>query len=492
MLVNGQKIKKEEFLAIKSELTDTGINLSVKGKKYKIEYPEEIWQKYSETNKELLLDNITFMQTCHLPASHKKKGAVYSTAFPFFEAFAFKGTMLDIPSTAVIDHEKTTDYMRGFFNSEFLFSSYDTILPEITKRRKSSSRKKPTAIILFTAGKESLLTLALCLEMGIKPIPIYVEEEPDLAEAKHKAKIIKTLKDEYGIKTYKILNESGRLRYCDLDEAENNWGAGTQFLSYVLEVLPFVEHFEADYILFGNEYSCDDYNYCKEDFKSNFVFDQCSEWTKQLNMVGKLMTNNAVEVGSLVGPLHEIGVTRILHERYPYLANLQMSCFSDTEEGKERVWCGNCSKCARMFVFFKALGIDTEGSGFENNMFIKKSKKHFSVFGGKGLYSYDVSGLASEEQALAFFMATEKGEKGYVVDEFKKTKAYKELKSNFKKVYKKYFSQYESVTMPYELKENVMDLFDETFEGKFSAKDFRLKEVREAEKLEKEKEIVKE
>ncbi|MBW2965130.1 hypothetical protein KY363_06750 [Candidatus Woesearchaeota archaeon] len=490
MLVNATKINKEEFLAVKSEITDEGLTISVKGKKYRVAYPKEIWQAYSDTNKELMLDNLTFMQTCHLAASHKKKGIVYSTSLPFFETFAFKATMYDLPSTAVIDEKKTSDYMKKFFNSEFLFSSYETVLPEFRKTRKTSSKKKPSAVILFTAGKESLLTFALCLELGIEPILVYMDEAPGLPESKHKANIINTIETEYGIKVHKIVNEPGKLRYCDLGEDDNNWGAGTQFLTYVLEVLPFVNHFDAEYILFGNEYSCDDHTYCDEGFKSNFCFDQCSEWTKQLDAMAKIMTNKAVEVGSLVGPLYEIGLLKILHERYPQLAKLQMSCFSDTEEGKKRVWCGNCSKCGRLFAFFKANGIDTTKVGFENNMFNKDSLKHFAIFGGDCHYSYDISGLGSEEQTLAFYMAAERGEKGYAIDEFKKLPVYEEIKSKFKKVHKKYFSQYESVSMPYDLKEKLMDIFDETFRDEFTQKDFRLKQVQEAEKQQEPEELV--
>jgi len=480
MMVNGKEARKEDFLAVNSEIYDKGITVSVKCKKYRIEYPEDIWKAYSPTNKEVLLDNLAYMQTCHLAASHKKKGAVYNTAMPCFEAQAFKGTMFDIPSTAVIDYEKTTDYMRRFFNARFMFSSYDISMPEKVKRKWYAGKTPTTAIILFTGGKESLLNLALCLEMGIRPIPVYMDEEPDEAESQHKQKIISAIEEGYGIKVYRLLNEPGKLRYCDLGEEENNWGAGTQFLTYTLLVQPFVQHFDADYILFGNEYSCDDYTYCKEKFKSNFCFDQCSEWTKQLNFVAKAMMGNSVEVGSLVSPLYEIALVKILHARYPHIGQLQMSCFSDNEEGKTRVWCGNCSKCARMFVFFKALGIDVSTVGFENNMFNKPSMNNYSMFGTKGLYSYDVSGLGSEEQRLAFYMAAERGEKGYLVDKFRRMKAYREMKENFGAMSKKYFSQYDSFAIPLELKENVMDIFDETLRGEFTAKDFRLKQAVQA------------
>jgi hypothetical protein len=489
MLINGQKVRKEEFLAIKSELSENGITISVKGKKYRIDYPPEIWKAYSDTNKELLLDNLTFLQTCHLPASHGKKGAVYSTALPLFETFAFKSTMYDIPSTAVIDKKKTAEYIKGFFNSDFLFSSYDVVLPDPAKKKKNGNSKKTTAVILFTAGKESLLTLALCLEMGITPIPVYINEDTSHPEAKHKRKIIARMEEDYGMKIHTMVNDPGKMRYCDLGEEGNNWGAGAQLITYVLSVMPFVDYFDADHILFGNEYSCDSYSYDEEGFKSCVAFDQSSEWAKQLNIIAKMLSNRSVEVGSLVAPLQEIGLLRILHERYPQLGKLQMSCFSDTEEGKDRIWCGNCSKCARLFGFFKGLGIDTDKIGFQNNMFTKPNKKHFSLFGGEGL-CYDALGVGSEEQAFAMYMASRRGAKGYLMDQFKKLPQYKEIKTNFRKLHKKYFSIYENIATPYELKEQLMDIFDETFQGNFKPKDFRLKHIKEAEELEEKEELI--
>ncbi|MFC1741210.1 hypothetical protein ACFL3V_01605 [Nanoarchaeota archaeon] len=477
MLFNGKELKKEEYLSINSEFTKNGITVSVKGKKYNIEYPEEIWKQYPARNKKVLLDNIPFMQTCHLPASHKLKGAVYNTGMPLFETFAFEGTMYDAPSTAVIDHEKTVDYLRGFFNTEFSFGSYDIAYPR-NRRKTKWIKNGRAAIIPFTAGKESLLTFALCLELGIKPILVYIDEDPDGPESKHKYAIIDSIEKEYGIKVYKVVNSSGKLRYCDLGEVENNWGAGTQFLSYILLLMPFARHFGAEHILFGNEYSCDEFNYDKEGFKSNFCYDQCTDWTKQLNAVTKIMTKDSVEVGSLVGPLYELGLTKILHQRYPHLASLQMSCFSDTEPGKKHVWCGHCSKCARLFAFFKALGIDTSSLGFAVNMFNKPSREFFSLFGTGSNYSFDISGLGKEEQALAFYLAAEHGETGYLVDKFKKTKAYREVRDNIEVLQMKYFSCHDSITLPEVFRKRVVHVFEQTFRGDFWPKDFRVKQGR--------------
>jgi hypothetical protein len=494
MLLNGQKINKEEFLAIKSEITDEGIIVSLKGKKYRIDYPKEVWKHYPETKKEALLDNLAFVKTCHLPVANGKKGAVYSTAMPLFETFAFKCTMYDIPSTAHVEKHKTTEFMRDFFNSTFVYSSYDTVIPEPVKKRKSSAKKKTSAVILFTAGKESLLTTALCLELGITPILVYIDEDPDSPETKHKEGIIKTLETEYGIKVHKVVSEVGKLRKADLQGKESSWGFGTMLLGYTLEILPFAEYFDADYIFLGNEYDCDEYAYDSEGFKSSFSYDQRSDWTKQMDVVARMMTNGNTTVGSLVGPLYEMGLLKVLHKRYPALARLQMSCFSDNEEGKDHIWCCNCSKCAWVYAMLKGIGADTEGLGFHKDMFSKEFKKLYSIFDCQDTneFIYDPHGLGKEEQALAFYMAAKNGETGALIEQFKEMPIYDEIKSNFRKAYNTYFSQYDIIHVPYELKDKLMDIFDETFEGSFAPKDFRLKQTLQMESSEAKEELIKE
>jgi hypothetical protein len=494
MLLNGQKINKEDFLAIKSEITDDGLILSLKGKKYRTSYPKEIWKAYPDTKKEALLDNLAFVKTCHLPMANNKKGIVYSTATPLFEQFAFKCTLYDIPSTAQVDNKKTSYCIRDFFNTTFIFSSYDTVIPELTKKKKTNSKKKPSAVILFTAGKESLLTTALCLEMGITPILVYIDEDPQSAETKHKESIIQTMEEVYGLKVHRILSETASLRKFDLQGKDSSHGMGTLLLGYVLEVMPFAYAFDADYVFLGNEYDCDEYTYDAEGFKNSFSYDQRSDWTKQMDIIVKIMGNSTMASGSLVGPLYEFGILKVLHKRYPSLAKLQMSCFVDNEEGKDHRWCCNCSKCAWIYVMLKAIGVDTQEMGFHKDMFSKEFRKFYSIFDcpDPDMFIYDPNGLGKEEQALAFYMAARNGETGDLIDEFKALPLYEEIKSNVRKVQNTYLSQYECIHVPYDLKENLLDIFDETFEGSFTPKDFRTAQYTHAEPAQDSQELVKE
>ena len=474
--MNLRKINKDEFFVVKAEITEDGISVVFRGKAYKIVYPKKVWESYSTVNKEVLLDNLAFMHTCHLSAATKKQGVVYTTALPCFETQAFKSTMYDIPSVAYFDKEPTTDAMRRFFNAQFLFASYDTVLPEV-KRRKLSEKHKPTAVIPFTAGKESLLSMGLCLELGIRPILVYIDDTPGSPESKHKERILARIREEYGVETFIVENEPARLRKFSLDGEENNWGFGTQLLSYLITLMPFVEKYDADYVLFGNEYSCDEYAYDAEQFKSSFWYDQRTDWTRQLNIVGKMLTSGTLEVGSFVAPLYEFGIVKVLHSRYPLLAPHQSSCFSDGDAGTENVWCEHCSKCAWNYAFFRGIGIDTARLGFSTNMFRAECRKYYSIFESEDGYNLDETGHGVDEQALAFFLAIERGDTGELLDEFKRMPLYEQIRTNAAKLLKRFFSLYETPVVPYELKERILDLYDETLEGKSVARDVRPRPV---------------
>ena len=114
--------------------------------------------------------------------------------------------------------------------------------------------------------------------------------------------------------------------------------------------------------------------------------------------------------------------------------------------------------------------------GFEYNMFNKPFEKHYSLFGGGGL-CYDRLGVGSEEQAFALYMAIKNSEKGYLLDKFMKTREYKEIDENYPKIYNKYFSVYDNFATPVELADKAKAIFEETFNGSFKIKDFRLKKA---------------
>jgi creatinine amidohydrolase/Fe(II)-dependent formamide hydrolase-like protein len=67
---------------------------------------------------------------------------------------------------------------------------------------------------------------------------------------------------------------------------------------------------------------------------------------------------------SLVRPLSELLIEKILVERYPHLQRLQMSCHATHKEQDSVRPCGKCEKCRRIVGMLVALGADPSACGY--------------------------------------------------------------------------------------------------------------------------------
>src|SRR6185436_4954150 len=67
---------------------------------------------------------------------------------------------------------------------------------------------------------------------------------------------------------------------------------------------------------------------------------------------------------SLLRPLSELLVEKVLSERYPALLELQVSCHAaHIRRGTVRP-CGSCEKCRRVLAMLTALGVDPARLGY--------------------------------------------------------------------------------------------------------------------------------
>ncbi len=134
-------------------------------------------------------------------------------------------------------------------------------------------------------------------------------------------------------------------------------------------MLPVVHSSNSKYILFGNEKSCDDFYFNRDGYISYPAYDQTSQWLIELNKIAKFMASSQTCVVSLVEPIYELAIIKILHKKYPEIGKYQRSCIQDNySRGKPDLWCGHCSKCARVFIFLKSNNINPEKVGFITNM----------------------------------------------------------------------------------------------------------------------------
>jgi hypothetical protein len=337
---------------------------------------------------------------------------------------------------------------------------------------------KNAGIVLFTFGKDSLLSYAISEEIGVTPTLLFIEE-PDITyfdkdtkkweqtyENKHKHWLIDSFTQEFKKPIFKIDNKVGHIRFSEFFNVDNDIDImfGTQLTEYALLALPFNNYFRAKYIIYGNEASCSTTYQNKDELLAYPVYDQSNGWTVEISKILRLFTRN-VSAMSVLEPIHEIAITRILHKRYPQYAKYQTSCFASSSKAKNTRWCHCCSKCARIYIHLRANNIDPRIVGFKENMFKKEKLSLYSLFGDPAnALSFDVSRVGRDEQLLSFYLSYKNGAKGYVIDQFKK-QFLREAKKRKHALVREYFGIHDSITMPARIKKKVLAIYKEELKG---------------------------
>ena len=272
--------------------------------------------------------------------------------------------------------------------------------------------------------------------------------------------ILRELQRKFGVNYHIVQHDVGIFHDANrMGFNETSLGWGNQLMYYMFIHLPFIFHYRTKYLFFGNELDCDR-ELVHEGFRANFCYDQTSFWTKQMDVMLRLMTGGSTRVGSLVGPLNEIAIMKCLHEGFPELSKYQMSCFCEEASTKNHRWCCNCSKCARNFAFLKALNIDVKEVGFWQDMFQEKLLSNFSVFNGDDTTGFDRSGLGREEQEFSLFLAAKYIPENKALQDFRENSKFND-EEIFKKACEFYFGVHEYSAIPAELKKQVYDILSQ-------------------------------
>lgn len=444
-----KRMLQTKNLKVDTEVNKRGLEIELRWgsekRKYHILFPEEVWAPLPEDYKKVIAENIAHLSSLDLTIMLKAKKVSFNTPLPLFKSFFMEVLLKCLLYSGDCDTGKAINYITRLTNLENDFKGNPTALEVRNFETKEGS------INTLTFGKESLVCWGLAQELGMNPVPVTVIE-PDCDvmyrgqriqtfQNKHKFELIKQFEKEFNQHVYCIdsnLNDIADYTLWDLDYTDLGWSA--VLTEYLFFLLPFNFFYKQKYIVYGNEYSCDSYYYNKEGFKCHPVYDQTSDWMRQSNTMLQNLTNGGVQAISLVQPLHEMAVTKILYQRYPHLAKYQMSCHCNNEGARQSRWCGACSKCARCFIFMKALGFDPSLVGLKE-MLSLKDKKHYSIFNqGKEMCAYDSVGVGKDEQLFAFHLASKRGVQGELIELFSKEfgeeteKREEELRNEFFKV----------------------------------------------------------
>ena len=228
--------------------------------------------------------------------------------------------------------------------------------------------------------------------------------------------------------------------------------------SFCMILLPLAQFHKAKYIVIGDQKDLDFHFEDKFGYRCYPSYDQTTEWRKQQKKIIKTITNNAADVVSLISPLTDIAITRILFKRYPELGKYQISCPS-LDCSKEKRWCHNCSVCVASSIFMLANRISQKKAKLRKKFLSKKYKSLFVLFGMNEKDAYYENSKSRDQQLLAFYMMYRNGTKGYLIDLFKK-KFLKEAKQREDELYNFFFKIHKN-TLPRNLKKKIYPILKE-------------------------------
>ena len=424
-------------------------------KKIKTAYPTKIWNSLSRENSSLLANTIAYFFTRHLPLVDSGK-INYLFPPPLLQSVFNHGfiySVLDSVTDLSGKKDAHAEIAKKIINSEFNISFSE--VPKIINSQHSLSEMENNALILFTFGKDSLLTFSLLKEIGIKAYPFYFKEPTSKIEIQNKQKLINKFEKETNGKITSFDNRLGILR----NDPSKCWGWDLSLTGYMLLLVPYLSALKSKYFLVSNEQSTNEL-LDENGYKINPSFEQNSNWMLHLNNILRYFSLKT-SYCSLLEPIQEIMIMYILHHRYPQYAKYQLSCDNDETSFKYGRWCQKCEECIRNCLFLMAIGIKPETVELNTDILHSSAPDLFVIF-SKEIINKKFNQLSSIEleRIFAFYLVYLRGQRGGILKLFEKIWIDR-VRKNENLLIKKYISVYPEVTLPSEIKNKVLSIYEE-------------------------------
>jgi creatinine amidohydrolase/Fe(II)-dependent formamide hydrolase-like protein len=235
------------------------------------------------------------------------------------------------------------------------------------------SQDRRSIAVLSSGGKESLLTYGLLREIGLDVHSVFVNES--------------------GRHWYTALNGYRYLDRVDAERTGRVWTTADRVFSWMARRLPIVRHDYArlrsdDYpirlwtvavflfgalpllrargigrIAIGDEF--DTTRIASHEGITHYegLYDQSRFFDNALSTFFRRKGWNVAQF-SVLRPLSELLVEKLLVERYPELQAQQVSCHAASVKGDRAYPCGRCEKCRRVVSMLTAVGGDPSRCGY--------------------------------------------------------------------------------------------------------------------------------
>ena len=249
----------------------------------------------------------------------------------------------------------------------------ELVFPDGDNATVSSWQTSPDRVaVLSSGGKDSLLTYGLLDEIGCEVHPLFVNESGrhwftalnawrHFKEAVPHSSKVWTDADRlfaWMLSHLPFIREDHSRVRADIYPVRL-WTVAV----FIFGVLPLVKRRGIGRVTIGNEYDSSSRQSHSGITHYAAVYDQ-SHWFDEALTRYYQRKNWSITQFSILRPLSELLIEKVLTERYPMLQRLQMSCHAaHVEEDRARP-CGKCEKCRRVVGMLMALGADPTRCGY--------------------------------------------------------------------------------------------------------------------------------
>lgn len=252
----------------------------------------------------------------------------------------------------------------------------EILFPDVATEATSSWETSQDKIaVLSSGGKDSLLTYGLLDEIGREVHPLFVNESGrHWFTALNAWRYFKDRVPNAG----KVWTNSDRLfvwmlshlPFVRKDHARVRadiypirlWTVAV----FIFGVLPLVRRRGIGRVTIGNEYDSSSRQNTGGITHYAAIYDQSRWFDEALTRYYQRKNWNIVQF-SVLRPLSELLIEKVLVERYSGLQKLQMSCHAAHVEKDIARPCGKCEKCRRVVAMLTALGADARNCGYEQS-----------------------------------------------------------------------------------------------------------------------------
>jgi creatinine amidohydrolase/Fe(II)-dependent formamide hydrolase-like protein/7-cyano-7-deazaguanine synthase in queuosine biosynthesis len=248
------------------------------------------------------------------------------------------------------------------------------------------STDKRRHAVLSSGGKDSLLSFGLLAEIGREVHPIFVNES-----GRHWLTALNAYRhfQEQVPNTGRVWINSDRVFSWMLQRMpfiRKNFSAVRSdeypirlwtVAVFLFSILPLVRKRGIGRIVIGDEYDTTVRASHHGMRHYDGLYDQSVYFDNALSRYF-MRKGWSVSQFSVLRPLSELLIEKILAERYPRLQQHQISCHAAHKEGERILPCGRCEKCRRIIGMLTALGIDPGRCGYASDR-IEACLKDFST-----------------------------------------------------------------------------------------------------------------